>query len=63
MADHRNGGGTNSRPLNDTVAQTGPGIADDALLEGEAPPEPLDEAEVARAREALNQIGSVSAKD
>lgn len=63
MADHRNGGGANARPLNDTVAQTGPGIADDALLEGEAAPEPLDVAEVAKARDALNQIGSVPAKD
>lgn len=25
------GGGTNSRPLNDTVAETGPGVPDDAV--------------------------------
>ena len=30
--------GPNSRPLDDTVAETGPGIADDAVLEGELAP-------------------------
>ena len=29
--------GANSRPLNDTVAQTGPGIPDDAASEGYDP--------------------------
>ena len=48
MADDRIGGGTNSRPLNDTIAGTGPGIADDALAPGEAMPEPPGEEEQRR---------------
>lgn len=47
MADDRNGG-TNARPLNDTIAGTGPGIADDALAPGEAMPEPPSEEEQQR---------------
>ena len=37
--DRRQGAdtGPNSRPLNDTVAQTGPGIPDDAASEGYDP--------------------------
>ena len=43
-------GGTNSRPLDDTVAQTGPGIPDDA-----ASPDydPIADAEAERDREAI----------
>ena len=48
MTDQRNGGGTNSRPLNDTIATTGPGIADDALVPGEDLPEPPTEEEQRR---------------
>lgn len=53
MADTRNGG-TNARPLDDTIAGTGPGIPDDALAPGETelPQAPTDE-EVARAAKAL----------
>jgi hypothetical protein len=51
MQDIRNGG-INARPLNDTIAQTGPGIADDALAPGEELPDPVDEEQVERA--ALN---------
>ena len=29
------GGGTNARPLNDTIATTGPGLPDEALAKGE----------------------------
>ena len=48
-------GGTNARSLNDTIAGTGPGIADDALAPGqtELPTAPSD-AEVAAAAKALD---------
>ena len=48
--DNRNeiGGGTNSRPLDDTIAGTGPGIPDDALAPGEDMPEPPSEEEQRR---------------
>jgi hypothetical protein len=41
----RDGNGTNSHPLDDTIAGTGPGIPDDALMPGEdgLPPAPTDE--------------------
>jgi hypothetical protein len=46
--------GLNSHPLNDTVAGTGPGIADDALMPGEdGPPEAPSDEEVARIAEKL----------
>lgn len=32
------GGGPNNRPLDDTLAETGPGLADDAVLDGELAP-------------------------
>jgi len=32
------GTGSNSRPLDDTVAETGPGIPDDAVMDGELVP-------------------------
>lgn len=49
-----NKGGTNARPLDDTVAGTGPGIPDDALAPGEdALPEPPSEEDVARIAEKL----------
>ena len=53
MPDTRNGG-TNSRPLNDTIAQTGPGIPDDALLPGEELPDPVDQDTVERAANDLD---------
>ena len=34
--------GQNGRPLNDTVAETGPGLSDDAVMEGELAPGELD---------------------
>ena len=48
MADDTIGGGTNARPLNDTIAGTGPGITDDALAPGETMPEPPSEEEQQR---------------
>ena len=39
--------GTNSRPLNDTIAGTGPGIPDDALSPGEELGVPPSDEEVA----------------
>jgi hypothetical protein len=51
-----------SRPLNDTVAQTGPGIPDDALLEGEEIAAPVDDATIERVREQLDQLSDAPAK-
>ena len=54
MADDRRSG-TNARPLDDTIAGTGPGIPDDALAPGqtEVPTAPTDK-EVARVAKALD---------
>ena len=53
--DQREGAGTNARPLNDTIAGTGPGIPDDGLAPGQdALPEPPSDEEVARVAEALD---------
>ena len=46
MADDTQSNGTNSRPLNDTIAGTGPGIPDDALAPGEELPSPPTDEEV-----------------
>jgi hypothetical protein len=48
MSDKRAGGGMNARPLNDTIAGTGPGIPDEALAPGEELPEMPDDDEVER---------------
>ncbi|HEY5723395.1 MAG TPA: hypothetical protein VIT45_13845 [Allosphingosinicella sp.] len=45
--------GPNDRPLNETIAGTGPGIPDDALGAGQELPEPPTEEEIERAAEAL----------
>ena len=46
--------GNNARPLDETIAGTGPGIPDDALAPGEdGLPEPPSDEEVTRAAEAL----------
>lgn len=51
--DRRNGG-TNARPLDDTIAGTGPGIPDDSLTpDQEDLPEPPSDDAVARAAEKL----------
>lgn len=46
-------GATNARPLNETIAGTGPGIADDALGVGEEMLAAPTDAEVAAAARAL----------
>lgn len=48
------GNGTNSRPLEDTIAGTGPGIPDDALTPGEELAQAPTDAEVAEAATRLD---------
>ena len=62
MAQRGIGNGPNSRPLDDTVAQTGPGIPDDALLDGEELAPPVDDATVERVRDQLDHLGEGSSK-
>lgn len=45
--------GPNDRPLNETIAGTGPGIPDEALAPGEELPEPPSAEEEERIRERL----------
>ena len=45
--------GPNDRPLNETIAGTGPGIPDESLLPGQDLPQPPDEEEERRIRERL----------
>ena len=53
-------GGTNSRPLQDTIAGTGPGIPDDALAPGEELGKaPTDEEVLAVARKLNAPIPGV----
>ena len=53
MTDRTAASGTNARPLNDTIAGTGPGIPDEARAPGEEiPPIPSDE-DVAEAAKKL----------
>ena len=54
MTDRRPEGATNDRPLNDTIAGTGPGIPDEALGPGQELPEPPSDEETAAAARALN---------
>lgn len=57
MADTRGvSTGPNSRPLNDTVGETGPGIPDDAVLDGELAPGEIG-AGADEAVEALEKSG------
>jgi len=51
--------GPNQEPINETIAGTGPGIADDSLAPGEAePPEaPTDE----QVRKVAEKLGATSA--
>jgi hypothetical protein len=59
MADDREkiSTGPNDRPLNETIAGTGPGIPDEALAPGEELPQPPTDEEVERAAEALGVRG------
>ena len=52
--------GPNDRPINETIAGTGPGIADDSLApdEKEIPEAPTDE----QVEEAAEQLGSPTAE-
>lgn len=52
--DEAIGEGTNARPLNDTIAGTGPGIPDDALAPGEELPTPPSDEEVLAVARRLN---------
>jgi len=60
--DERAEGGTNARPLNDTIAGTGPGIPDEALAPGEELPEPPSDEEVERIARLLG-ADEVAKKD
>ncbi|GAA3887322.1 hypothetical protein GCM10022276_03010 [Sphingomonas limnosediminicola] len=55
MADDREkiSTGPNNRPLNETIAGTGPGIPDEALAPGEELPEAPSDEEVDRIAEKL----------
>jgi hypothetical protein len=53
MADKRPEGGTNARPLRETIAGTGPGIPDEALGPGEELPQPPSDEEVERTARRL----------
>ena len=53
--------GPNERPINETIAGTGPGIPDDALGPGQELPQPPSDEEVERAAQALGApVGSKS---
>ena len=45
--------GPNDRPLNETIAGTGPGIPDEALVPGEEMPQPPNAEDEKRIRERL----------
>jgi hypothetical protein len=55
MADDREkiSTGPNDRPLNETIAGTGPGIPDEALLPGKDLPQPPTDEEESRIRAKL----------
>jgi hypothetical protein len=56
--------GPNERPVDETIAGTGPGIPDEALSPGEELPTPPDDAEVARMAHKLGaRIPSAGAGD
>jgi hypothetical protein len=48
MSKQQPDGGTNARPLHDTIAGTGPGLPDDALAPGQELPEIPTDNEVER---------------
>ena len=49
--------GPNARPINETIAGTGPGIPDEALAPGEELPQPPSEEEVTRMERVLSVHG------
>jgi hypothetical protein len=54
--------GPNDRPINETIAGTGPGIPDEALAPGEELPEQPSDEEVARiaARLGVNTVDTAA---
>ena len=62
MADDREkiSNGPNARPINETIAGTGPGIPDDALAPGEDLQEPPSDEEVER---IAGKLGAPKAKE
>jgi hypothetical protein len=62
MADDREkiSNGPNDRPLNETIAGTGPGIPDEALAPGEELPEAPSDEEVER---IAKKLGSPTAEE
>ena len=62
MSDHpRSEGATNDRPLNDSIAGTGPGLPDEALGPGqELPVPPTDEQTAAAARALRAPVSGVN---
>ncbi len=52
--------GLSDRPVNETIAGTGPGIPDDALAPGEELPEPPTDEEVAK---AARKLGAPTERD
>jgi hypothetical protein len=52
--------GPNDRPINETIAGTGPGIPDEARTPGQETPEPPSDEEVRRMAE---QLGAPIARD
>lgn len=59
MADEREkiSTGPNDRALNETIAGTGPGVPDEALMPGEELPDPPSDEEVERIAEKLGAPG------
>ena len=57
MAKRKISTGPNARPIDRTIAGTGPGIPDEALAPGEELPTPPTEEEVTRAERALGVHG------
>jgi hypothetical protein len=55
--------GPNSRPLGDGIAETGPGIPDEAVLRSHLHPEDFSGAEADRQAEALRQRGWIGGRD
>lgn len=62
MSDKRPTGGTNARPLNETIAGTGPGIPDEARGPGEDIPELPSDEEVERIARALGATDKLQDK-
>lgn len=62
MANETDHTGTNARPLNDTIAGTGPGIPDEARAPGEEIPQMPSDEEVARVAKKLGAGSDPAAK-